>query len=293
MIRYDDMRPSWKNPKRVWTREDLAILGCSKSLVEWLNPNPAGSMLMIEPEDWFWRDSEWFKNTPTEIVSELRAVAGGHFGDITLSDQCKFLGIPLSSIQGKSINGVRGKWEGLAGAVSAEEYVLEHFKAQGAQGLACEGKAQSAWHMAMRSRYRRRTGKIPGFEKVNGKSVLEIPSEETAQAYIDALRDVRTDIIIEYQSNKKYYDKLWRVSFDDVLAFADVAGWEMIETAAYMAQRYGVGGGWPDITMRTQGVLSFVEVKVKDRLRGSQAAWVRDIARPLGLDISVVRVEAV
>ena len=197
----------------------------------------------------------------------------------------------MLSIKGTKAEGQRGSWESPTGPISAEEYVLKHFKTQGAQGLACEGNAQAAWHVAMHSRFQQRTGQIPGFERVNGKSIPETPSDQTAQSYVDALCDVRDDIENEYKSRKIYYDKLWRVSFDDVLAFADIVGWELLEKAAFMFRRHGVGGGWPDITMRLNEELRFVEVKVKDKLRGSQARWVCDFARPFGLDVSVAILE--
>jgi hypothetical protein len=49
--------------------------------------------------------------------------------------------------------------------------------------------------------------------------------------------------------------------------------------------------GHPDLTIR-DGHLAFREVKGQDRMHGNQAIWVRDFARPLGLDFAIIRVSA-
>lgn|GEM_PF-2147955 len=59
----------------------------------------------------------------------------------------------------------------------------------------------------------------------------------------------------------------------------------------YIIHRLG-GAGHPDLTIIGPGGIRFVEVKGQDRLRGSQAIWSKNVARPLGLNVTIAQVRA-
>ena len=293
MIDFKDMRADWQIERRFKSHDDLRALGCSESLIAWLNPNPDHFHLMVDPEEWFWRDKGWYKHTPADVLDELHRLSGGTFCSMSVKAQCAMLGISMTTIFGKRLGGARGKWEGRDGPVSVEQLALEHFEAQGAIGSCHESSGFAAWCLAMNNFYSARTKQVPGFEKVNGRHVPLTPSEKHARDYLAALNAARENLDAEYEKHRAYYDKLWRpLSLNDVRAFADLVSWEFIETLVRLSTQHGArpGMGWPDLTLRQDGMLRFVEVKANDRLRGTQAMWIRSIAAPLSLNVSVVRV---
>lgn len=293
MIDFKDVRPSWEIGRNFKNRDDLRRLGCSDRLIDWLNPNPDRWLLMVEPEDWFWRDRDWYGNDKQAEIVELHQLSDGTFGDMPLPAQCELLNLPLSVIKGEKVKGARGKWAGRSGPVRVEDYALEHFQAQGHDGFSFEGKGYSAWLLVAQEFYRALFKRIPGFDRVNGEFVRTTPSSESAADYLKALRITREKVGVAYERRNAYYDKLWSpVTLPSLTSFTSLIGWEMIEMMHDLNFRLGasVGRGWPDLTLKKDGALRFVEVKSGDRLRGSQAEWVRDVARPLGLSVSVLQV---
>lgn len=293
MIDFRDLRPSWEVGRNFKTRDDLRNLGCSETLIEWLNPNPDHWMLMVEPEDWFWRDRDWYPRADQGAVSELHGLSGGTFCAMSLHPQCEFLDLPLTVIEGRKDPAVRGRWQGAEGPVRVEDLALEYYRGLGYEGFAFEGKAYGAWLIAQQDFYRALFKRIPGFDLVDGRHVKEAPGPERAADYLRSLRLARENIASAYQKKKARFDKLWApVTLESLNRFTDLLGWEVIERMHDLNFRLGatVAFGWPDLTLRKGDELRFVEVKADDRLRGGQAEWVRDVARPLGLNVSVTRV---
>jgi hypothetical protein len=75
-----------------------------------------------------------------------------------------------------------------------------------------------------------------------------------------------------------------------------LAGWRRLDIATLykFCERtmLGFGGlGWPDLTLFKGQQMKFVEIKqAKDRFTHRQAYWVRNIAKPLNLDLVVLHV---
>ncbi len=293
MIDFRDLRPSWQIESSFKDRDDLRKLGCSEQLIAWLNPNPDVWMLMVEPEDWFWRDRNWYGDANEPTIAELHRISGGTFCAMPLRDQCDFLGIPLITITGQKAKGHRGKWIGNECPLCVEDFALEHMKSEGFEGYAFEGKGYAAWMYVQQDFYRAIFKRIPGFDRVNGKLAKTIPSSASATDYLTALRTARAKIDGAYALRKAYYDKLWPpITLSSLAGFTELIGWEMIESMHDLNFRLGanVSRGWPDLTIKKESSLQFVEIKSGDKLHGSQADWVRNVARPLGLEVSVLQV---
>lgn len=295
MFNFKDMRPCWEIGQNFHSREDLKKLGCSDQLISWLTPADGRWMMLVEPEEWFWRDRDWFPPKDRPFVQELHEISGGTFCAMSLEEQCDFLDIPFVTINGQKTKGARGKWEGRAGPVNVEAFALEHFEDQGATGFAFEGAGFAAWLYPMNDFYRAMFKRIPGYDRVNGEHVRSSPSAEGANEYLQALRKAREKLDQVLVARPDRYARLWPpVTRETLGTFTELVGWDLIEKLHDLQFRLGatVVNGWPDLTLKQDGKLRFVEVKSNDRLRGNQAKWVRDIARPLGLDVSVVRVTA-
>lgn len=182
---------------------------------------------------------------------------------------------------------------GQNGPLRVEDLGLEYYRSLGYRGFAFEGKAYGAWTIAQQVFYRALFKRMPGFDRVDGKIIKEEPGPERAADYLKALRLARENIESAYTRKKTYFDKLWApVTLSSLVAFIDLIGWEMIERMHDLNFRLGasVWRGWPDLTLRMGDELRFVEIKSSDRMHGSQAEWVRDVARPLGLNVSITRV---
>lgn len=293
MFDFRDMRPLWEIDDRLRTREDLSRLGCSNELIDWLQPHGVDGVMMVEPAQWFWRDKDWYDDSSSAAVREIHEISGGTFCQLPLTEQCVFLGLDLQEIKASKVKGARGKWHGKHGPVSIENIALERYHENGWSGFAFEGAAYNAWIGIMNAFYRTMFKRIPGYEKENGQQVLAKPSRASAADYLTALRAARENFDAAYTLKTAKYDKLWApATYSTIKSFTDMIGWDLIEKMHDLQYRLGatVGFGWPDLTVGANGSLRFVEVKGTDRLRGNQALWVRDVARPLGLNVSVVRV---
>ena len=229
MFDFKDLRPDWEREKPFKTREDLKQLGCSQALIDWLLPEGSYGGMMVPPEDWFWRDSDWYKrtsDTKRELIQELHFISGGTFDKLDLKTQCDMLNIECKILEGQKIKGARGKWEGRNGPTGVEQYALEQLQPERATGFSCEGLGYSAWSLVRDNLYKRRTGKIAGFEKVDGQHVSLTPSETHAREYLASLKEARKRIRQEYDRDPWFHDHLWgSLSLGDVLRFPKLIKW--------------------------------------------------------------------
>lgn len=123
---FRDQAPDYERQIIVQDRDDLAGLGCSDRLIDWLwAPNLKPRPFMMPPEDWFWRDREWFKRVDQDIVDEIHEISGGTFGDLSIDQQVQLLDIPMLELTGTKVPGARGKWQGVGGPVSVEVFAQE------------------------------------------------------------------------------------------------------------------------------------------------------------------------
>lgn len=294
MIDFKDMRPEWEIGFRNWTRADVRELGASDALIDWLtHGNRDSDRFMVRPEEWFWRDRDWFGKLKDPIcMTEMHAISGGTFCAMSLEAQCDMLGISLTTIKGEKVKGSRGKWAGRNGPVTVEQFALEQLQDCGASGFAVEGLGYAAWGYARSPVAKQMRKKKIKIQEVNGGFFDFIPGAESVQLYRDALMVTRKNIDLIHAKYKGFPNLWGSFTLEDAKAFGEVLGWDVFEQidGIYYMHATNCVVGWPDITVRRNGELEFIEVKSNDRLRGNQARWVANVARPLNLKVSVCRV---
>lgn len=216
-----------------------------------------------------------------------------------LESQCSEIGWSLSIAEASFLG--RGKWldEDVEG--EPEQIIADRLSAQGAECSWCEGasvlllvKAAALDTLAARNIFNDRTDAIRRY----------------LEAQLTLLSSSRNEILscIKGASNTRLYENIEEISADRVVqsfyprvtatflrslavvfknqSIVDVAEIIMNDPYAYRA-------GWPDLTVLKDGNLSFVEVKTTDKLHASQIRFAREVAAPLNLDCSVVRLKAI
>jgi len=275
------------------SRDDLRALGCHEETISYLFPNPKTNAILQNPADWFFIDRGWWKTASSGVRDDIYRIGGGSFDALSWEDQAALLGLELTRIDGTGSKHGPGKWRSLNRTpVTVEEYALERLLGSGETGTFCEGKAFNALHVIVMKRFEAEYGHWMGYDP--GNRTFYTPSAAYAEKVLAALGLVLRDPAREYRQNEQYFTLLFKVPFSTVLAFVEMTGREHLERfLRHSYERAGMGfAGHPDLTMGDRGnSLRFVEVKNNDRLRGNQAFWIRDFAKPLGLNVKLVQVE--
>ncbi|WP_069052336.1 hypothetical protein [Bosea sp. RAC05] len=284
------VEPSYTREPLAPTRADLRNLGCSEETIEHLFPNPKTEGVFLDPSEWFWKDRAWFKHTPPDVMADIARISGGFFSDLSLTDQAQLLGVEIRTIPGERVRGERGKWRSAAGlAVDIEEFALEALLQPGERGTWNEGKSLNAFHLLTAKVFEKMHGHWIGFEETNRRPYTA--SAAYTQKVLAAARSVLDDPRSVYFKLQSYFDHLMKAPISEVERFIDVAGPEHILRVLDHGYTNGTRSmsGHPDITIRGEG-LRFIEVKHRDRLHGNQADWILSVAKPLGLDVEIIRV---
>lgn len=289
MLDFRSLTPSYERPTLVRSRDDLRALGCSPDLIENVCLGGANDFVPLwPPEEWFWADRRRFGHGG-DWVEELYRISGGCFADLPFKEQCELLGLSVQQIAiPKSTNG-RGKWLTRAGeSVGPEKAALDRLLKPGEVGFQVEGNLLGAIR-AMTGRIAKHRFKrefsldqAAGFATVTDEHVDQLVSSldiflERAEHFIRGLWPRMNGIFRD-------------VSPDDLVLFVDRAGAAFIRQIMFLYFKHRLAGaGHPDLTIIGDGV-RFVEVKAKDRLWGTQGEWVRNVARPLNLSVSVAQI---
>lgn len=288
MIAFKSLEPSYRLPKAIKTREDLEKLGCSPELIKNVCLGKSDEFHPLwPPEEWFWADRRRFGHGGA-WVDELYQIAGGCFADLSLIDQCELLGLKIEEIRLPKSPAGRGEWMKRGDAVSLEEAALHRLLRTGEIGFHLEGSElavilQATKYLAM-ARFR-------GSFDLETLAGMKPATDEQIEKWLIAL-----DILLErpHGLSGPLWERLRRAtktSLENVLLYIERAGATFVRSIAAHCLRHGLKTpGHPDLTIIGSNV-RFVEVKATDKLYGTQACWMRDVARPLGLPVSVVRVK--
>jgi hypothetical protein len=289
---FRDTGPTYELRPKPPSRDDLRTLGCREETISYLFPNPKTSAILRNPADWFFIDRAWWKAT-AGVLDDIYHVAGGCFGELTLEEQTALLGLELTTIQGTRSKLGRGRWMLLSGApATIEEYALERLLGSGETGASCESKAFFGLYLMVKKRFEIEYGHWLGYDTEN--RALYTPGSAYADKVLAALGLVLRNPVQEYDQNEHYFGHFLKVPFSAVSAFVETTGRDYLERFLGHSYKHGIMGfsGHPDLTIGDKGnLLRFVEVKNKDRLLGNQVFWIRDFAKPLGLNFKLVRVE--
>lgn len=290
MIVEKRLGPSYGTPRTGTTADDLRRLGCSEALVAYLAPAPAHSALK-EPREWFWTDRKWFKGASREITDEIARFAGGFFCELPLEEQGAMLGIRIVRAPGVRSKSGRGLWQSPAGnGVSIEELGLEISLGSGERGTSYEGRGLTAFWFMVSKTFESMNGHWLGFDPTNRQRYQ--PGPDYARKVLESVEAVLADPKRVHRRHRAYLEMLWRgLELRDVIDWIEIVGSGFIRR--YHEHCYSVGtsgqSGHPDLTIAGSG-LRFVEVKGKDRMHANQAQWITDIATPLGLDVTVLKI---
>ncbi len=198
------------------------------------------------------------------------------------------------------------------GAVSVEEAVLDHFRSDGWDGYSGEGGLILNLIKAM---------SFPTLENRHRSTFIEALYAQNVSFNEDrfncdwllsnvkkSTRDqVRTNLetlfsrepyTIDFGAFRMSYqssmlDYFPHLAKDMFLALFDALGQETICSIAAIFSKdpYTYRNGWPDITMWKQGEVKFLEVKApRDRMQRSQKTLIKELLRPLNLDVTLVSV---
>jgi hypothetical protein len=287
-----DIRPKYVAPQRTTTRDDVRAMGCSEQTLALLFPTSSNNFVLRQPEEWFWIDRSWFKGFPKASLDEIYQLAGGCFADLTLEEQAALLEIKIIDIVAEAAPG-RGSWRAKDGTeVSIEKVALEKTICQSGIGIVSENHLPMAFRSLVQHQFKTLHGFWFGFDESNRTHFT--PSPQYTEKALRALEAVLANPRRTFEARPRYFQRLWRTTtIDEVIRYVEIVGSRYLESMLkHSMDHAGIGlSGHPDLTIR-DGHLAFREVKGQDRMHGNQAIWVRDFARPLGLDFAIIRVSA-
>jgi len=287
-----DIGPTYEVPQGPTTRDDVRAMGCSDETIALLFPTSSNNFVVRQPEEWFWIDRSWFKGFPKASLDEIYQIAGGCFADLTLEEQAALLEIKIIDIVAEAAPG-RGCWRGKGGTkVSIEKVALEKTICESGIGIVSENHLPLAFRSLVQHQFKALYGFWFGFDEFNRTRFT--PSLQYTGKALRALEAVLADPRRTFEAQPQYFQRLWRTTtIDEVVRYAKIVGSRYLErTLQHSVDHAGIWlSGHPDLTIR-DGHLVFREVKGQDRMHGNQAMWVRDFARPLGLDFAIIRVSA-
>lgn len=295
MIEFDSLAPSYSSETTINSVDGLRDLGCSETLIANILIGDGSSYRpIVEPEEWFWADPERF-GAGGPWVDELYRLTGGGFINLPFQQQATLLGLPVECICKKKVPLKRGRWLLRAGRDgSIEEAALEEILKPDEHGFYAEGDYLAMLHsMAVQVA---RSAFKQDFD-LDQASRVTCQTEKHRKQMLDALA-------LFLGNREKLLEALWQrsggafshrpsITLESLSKYIDLAGIEFLSRIMTHYIKHSLhGAGHPDLTLIGPGGVRFVEVKGEDRLRGTQATWIRNVARPLGLDVTVVQVTA-
>lgn len=289
MIDFKSLTPSYEKTTAIQCRDDLRALGCSADLIDNVClGGPDDFHPLWAPEEWFWADRRRFGHGG-DWVEELYRIAGGCFAELPVKQQCEMLGLPMMEVSLRKAPSGRGKWLTRGGkVVGPEEAALDALLCPGEIGFYVEGDILGAISVMANRIAKHRFKREFDFDQAAG--LKPITNEHINQ--------LLTSLDIFLERAEHFIRGLWpsmnaiyrKVSVEDLVLYVERIGAPFIRQVLALRVRHRLpDAGHPDLTIVGSSV-RFVEVKVKDRLWGTQGDWVKNIARPLGLSVSVAKV---
>jgi len=279
-------------------------IGLPETWIARLKALEAWGTIWIGVREYYWTPDDWFRvvhfePTNKKWLADIRQKTGGCFYYLTLADQSRVLSLTLlcSDVSREKISN-KEVWR-LDEQVfhRVEDVALALLRRDGWQGLADEGGIAHATVSLIRRAVERNTG-------VNITALLSSAlAAGDAKANWQAIHEyVETDLDDNWIYRALHEDSDWAVHTlckEGTIESMKTA-WTGLGATFFarlvvhsLKHTRGVLSGWPDLTLWKDTAVRFVEVKQKDKLHRNQAYWIRNIARPLGLDVSVLRVRAV
>ena len=294
-IDFRSMRPTYEvyTEKRC-SRRDLLSAGVCPKAVDGLLLNAYSKKPMrytlINPEEWFWTDRDWWKDAP--FVSVLYDISGGAFSDLDPQAQAAFLKIPFVEMRG--MKGRGPLWRMPDGSeVDLVRYLRYRLIAEGYRMTVaypptidlmvlnyCEDKFGTCIHFI--------SSKKPDVQ-------------ELRKLAIRCVDEVLSDPGKEWDRKSDYYYRFYNglrkipIGKDELLATIDLIGHDVVSTLQKHNWRHKLyenlmtAAGFPLAGIK-DGELTFFFVTQKSSFKSNVANFFRDYGNPLGLNIKLVQI---
>lgn len=274
--------------------------------VAWIEYHMKGHGLWFAPDEYFWTPDGFFTvndDMSPSLLKEIRARTGGCFFDMTLTDQCRLLGVQLDIVEASELAESKVPFQniGKRGGTAIELFALECFKSQGWEGDRCEGaaffvishavrefveKARVAYHpqeWKMNRKPRIRTSLDPHESDVLDKAIEQLNELQLAKWYQCALKTPHKAVIPKGAASG--------LTLAHVLSCWQVLGAQGVHRFCERQMLGFNGMGWPDLTLHRNKEMRFVEIKKdKDKFTHRQPYWFRNFARPMGWEVKVLNI---
>jgi hypothetical protein len=292
-------------------------IGLPEKWIGMVRAMEARRITWIGVREYYWTPDDWFPGMPIpddelseiqrkskgvffhpidkDLLADIRSKTGGCFYSLTLAEQTSVLSVPLSSMQASR------KWISNKQVWCLDEEVFERVEdaaiallgREGWHGLADEGAACHVIVSLFARAIERDTR-----EQICGllPDDRAFPDPDSHWQAIDEYIATRVDD--DWICRELHFNSDWAVrSLHNKGTIASIkAVWHGLGAAFFKRFfthhfKYARSGlsGWPDATLWKGEAVRFVEVKHRDRLHRNQAYWIRNYARPMELDVSVLR----
>ncbi len=290
-VNFRDTSPQYDIQSSAWDEERLTALGCSEALIrELLKFHRTNTDPLQRPEDWFWIDPP--KGVVNRFLEEMFCIAGGSFVSLPLDAQCALLSMEVIELPMLRCQSGRGRWLADDGrAYSIEQAALKELMAADQAGYSCEGKMLSAVITLTNQVFREQSGNDLFIKYPNH---LNYPLESDTDQFMSCLDKVVASPAECYKKHRGIMARLYSFGPSDIESYASRAAPLFLRSmvALHLRRRCSIRGHL-DLTIFHEAGCSFIEVKSSaDRLRGAQACWIRNVARPLNLFVSLAHVSS-
>jgi hypothetical protein len=276
----------------------------------------ARGITWIGVREYYWTPDDWFPGMPIpddqlseiqrksrgvffqpmdkDLLAEIRRKTGGCFYSLTLTDQASVLSVPLLCLQA-SRKRISNKQVWCLGGETfdrVEDAALVLLGREGWQGLADEGTAAHVIVSLV----------VRAIERDTRERIYGLLPDDRAfrdpDAHWQAIDEyIGTRLDDDWICRALHTDSDWaaRALHNKGTIASMKAVWNGLGAAFFrrlVAHRLKLKGGlsgWPDLTLWKGAAVRFVEVKHNDKLHRNQAYWIRNFARPMDLDVSVLR----
>lgn len=214
----------------------------------------------------------------------------------TLSAQCDSIGWPLKMMQTMHLGG--NDWCDTDGVIlTAEEIVASRIEESGKTCSWCEG---ASMNILMKAASLDTLVKVNMFNDRHDAVVRYFEAQcYTIGTHRDELLNCIRSITIKHLrenideicSNKNIREQYPKLSNTFVHLLSHAIDMDRLAEIAsiFSSNPYEYRAGWPDLTIIDNNSISFVEVKTTDLLHESQLRFAKEIATPLNLPCSVVK----
>lgn len=272
------------------------------------------------PQEMYWTpDRDWLKikTVSPELLEIIRSKTNGCFHNHNLQTQCDILEVPYRTLSVEDLLSADGNISPPP-QMGIETIALRHFHLEGWIGERFEGSTIKLMLLFLEENAKdtvsRNFGVVKTRKNSRGQTVRSVTRTIEDLMNIKAELDANQDSLIANSFAEYFPAKLadiykwWEARHqnlplpkgatpdlfkeEDFIALSNAIGREKMWEHVKLSQSGFGGSGWPDLTLAKNGQVKFVEVKLNsDKFTWWQPYWIRNVARQLGLDVSVLHVK--